>query len=165
MPRDDVKGGSFRKAPTLCVFFGAAFGSGTFGHADTPGAVAAQDRFWILWERIKFAGSPCPGRAQCQERRSFSSRPLATSNAGYIYRLFGVRDGGDRAGALPRDHPEAPVTCQKNRAAISLGFDPRALPRSQKGEVLRGVRRVHLDVTTLKPPPVFAPLGADRRRV
>ncbi len=140
----------------LCAFFvGVALLLGNAGHADTSSATAAKDRFWILWERVNFVGSHCPGGAQCQERRSFSSRPLDTSNTGFIYRLFGVPNGGQQAHALPRDHPDAPVICQKNQAALSLGFDPRALPRSEKGEVLRGVKQLHLDLTTLKPPPGF----------
>lgn len=123
--------------------------------AESVSGASAQDRFWILWERVTFVGTHCPGGAQCQEWRSFSSRPLDTSNTGFIYRLFGVRDGGNQAGGLPRDHPEAPEICLKNQIDLSLGFDPKALPRSEKGEVLRGVKQLHLDLTTLKPPPGF----------
>ncbi|WP_412550749.1 hypothetical protein [Shimia sp. MIT910701] len=148
-----MRGGAGARLCAIAVLLGHIFG--TVGHADTSSTIAAKDRFWILWERVSFVGSHCPGGAQCQERRSFSSRPLDTSNTGFIYRLFGVRDGGPRAGTLPRDHPDAPVICQKNQAALSLGFDPRALPRSEKGEVLRGVKQLHLDLTTLKPPPGF----------
>lgn len=125
------------------------------GQADSVSATAAQDRFWILWERVNFVGTHCPGGAQCQEQRRFSSRPLDTSNTGFIYRLFGVRDGGNHVGTLPRDHPEAPEICSKNTSDFGLNFDPRALPRSEKGEVLRGVKQLHFDLTTLKPPPGF----------
>lgn len=140
----------------FALFGGVLLTVGTAPQADmSVAAASAQDRFWILWERVDFVGRHCPGGAQCEKRRSFSSRPLDTSNTGFIYRLFGLRDGAGKTGSLPRDHPDAPVICQKNQAVLGLGFDPRALPRSEKSEVLRGISQLHLDLTTLKPPPGF----------
>ena len=43
-----------------------------------------------------------------------------------------------------------------NQADLTLGFDPLALPKSVKGEVLRGINALHLDLTTLKSPPGFS---------
>ncbi len=116
---------------------------------------APQDRFWILWERISSGGTPCPEGGICPQTHSYSSRPLATSNTGFIYRLFGLNDGGGPTVPLPEDHPEGPNLCHKSRAAQAMNFDPDTLPRSVKGEVLRGIRALHLDLTKLKPPPGF----------
>lgn len=140
----------------LVVIIGVFLMVATAPQADRAGTPSStQDRFWILWERVDFVGRHCPGGTLCQEQRSFSSRPLDTSNTGFIYRLFGLGEGAGLTRTLPRDHPDAPVMCQKNQAALALGFDPRALPRSEKGEVLRGISQLHLDLTTLKSPPGF----------
>ncbi|GAA6179598.1 hypothetical protein NBRC116594_10360 [Shimia sp. NS0008-38b] len=124
-----------------------------------------EDRFWILWERVKFFGAHCPAGAQCTEMRSYSSRALDTNNTGFIHRLFGVPDGVRKADPLPNDDPDAPGVCRGGQPELALGFDPLALPRSVKGEVLRGVEALHLDLTPLKPPPGFGgDFGRDLHR-
>ncbi|CUH54423.1 hypothetical protein [Shimia marina] len=117
-----------------------------------------RDRFWILWERVRYFGTHCPAGATCQELRSYSSRPLITNNTGYIFRLFGLQEGPDPESDVPKDQAGAPQVCQPDAARRMLGFDPLALPKSVKGEVLRGIEALHLDITGLKAPPGF---GAD----
>lgn len=117
--------------------------------------VLTDDRFWILWERVKYAGRHCPDGAQCLSAHSYASRPLNTNNTGFIYRLFGLNEGLPKAADLPKNHKDAPEICKKGSAAVTLNFDPLALPKSEKGEVLRGIEALHLDLTGLKAPPGF----------
>ncbi|WP_270725979.1 hypothetical protein [Shimia sp. Alg240-R146] len=122
----------------------------------TGGAVAAEDRFWILWERINFIGQHCPDGASCLVKKSYTSRPLETENEAFIYRLFGVSGGGSNRAFAVGEHPDAPTVCSANQSSLTLGFDPEALPRSEKVEVLRGVKAVHVDLTGLRSPPGFS---------
>lgn len=115
----------------------------------------AEDRFWILWERIKLIGQNCPNGVQCIEKKTYSSRPLNTDNKQFIYRLFGLTNGRLAVRELPGDHPGAPVICTRNQTKLTLGFDPEVLPRSVKIEVLRGVRAVFVDLRNLSAPPGF----------
>ncbi len=152
-----LAGGAGMRALILGVFLLCSVSFPALGQGNTAGSlIPAQDRFWILWEKVSFVGHHCPGGPQCQEKRQYASRPLDTDNTGFIYRLFGLRDGAQRGAPWPQEHPGAPVICQRNQAALSLGFDPAALPRSEKGEVLRGIDKLHLDLTTLKAPPGFS---------
>jgi len=147
---------AFTMALVVCI--GALFATAgpVWGQSGTGQAtVQVQDRFWLLWEKVSFVGNHCPGGPLCQEKRQYVSRPLDTKNTGFIYRLFGLRAGGQRGAAWPQDHPDAPVICQRNQAALNLGFDPSALPRSEKTEVLRGLDKLHLDLRSLKAPPGF----------
>ncbi|SFL19460.1 hypothetical protein SAMN04488036_106185 [Shimia haliotis] len=114
-----------------------------------------EDRFWILWEKVKFIGQHCPDGAQCLVEKTYASRPLATDNTAFIYRLFGATEGRSNDAFHFGEHPEAPVVCSGNQAKLTLGFEPEALPRSEKIEVLRGINALHVDLTGLKPPPGF----------
>lgn len=118
---------------------------------------ASEDRFWIIWERIKFIGQHCPDGAQCLVQKSYASRPLEIENDSFIYRLFGVADGRPHREVFAAEHPDAPSICAPNQPSIVLGFDPEALPRSEKIEVLRGIKSVHVDLTGLRTPPGYAP--------
>ncbi len=120
------------------------------------GSAQTQDRFWILWERVKHVGQHCPGGAQCAEQHTYSSRPLETNNSGFIYRLFGLSSALHKGGELPLDHPDAPLICRHNQAELTQGFDPETLPKSEKIEVLRGVSALHMDLSNLKAPPGFS---------
>lgn len=122
----------------------------------TVGSAQTQDRFWILWERVKQVGLHCPGGVQCTQQHTYSSRPLETNNSGFIYRLFGLNGALQGGRELPLDHPDAPLICRRNQAELTLGFDPDALPKSEKIEVLRGVTTLHVDLTSLKAPPGFS---------
>lgn len=122
--------------------------AGTVAHAQ-------EDRFWILWEKVRYIGRHCPDGASCLVERAYASRPLKTENTGFIYRLFGATDGNSLNAFRAGEHPDAPRVCAKNQADISLGFEPEALPRSEKVEVLRGIEAVHVDLTDLKSPPGY----------
>ncbi|MBO9406219.1 hypothetical protein J7399_02170 [Shimia sp. R9_1] len=150
-------GSILRAAVLSCLLWGAfAQPASAQTGLGAPNPALTQDRFWLLWERVKFAGRHCPDGAQCVELKSYSSRPLTTNNTGFIYRLFGLQGGLHKAAELPKDHAEAPNICRKNKIEAALGFDPMALPKSEKGEVLRGVDALHLDLTGLKAPPGFS---------
>lgn len=111
------------------------------------------DRFWILWERVRYAGEHCPFGQDCNEMRSFSARPLTTNNTGFIFRLFGLQAPLAGPQPLPNTHPDAPSFCEKSSSRPAV--EPLAMPKSEKVEVLRGVKALHLDLSNLKSPPGF----------
>ncbi|TCL01138.1 hypothetical protein BXY66_2447 [Shimia isoporae] len=117
--------------------------------------LANEDRFWIIWERIKYIGQHCPNGAACLVDKTYASRPLDTDNTAFIYRLFGVSEGRNHASHLLGEHPNAPQICPDNQVPLALGFEPEALPRSEKVEALRGVQALHVDLNGLKAPPGF----------
>ena len=92
----------------LCLGALAAKAQGT---APSGAVRLTEDRFWILWERVKHFGTHCPAGAQCTEVRSYSSRPLETNNTGFIFRLFGVAGAPSKAADLPKDHKDGPRIC------------------------------------------------------
>lgn len=118
-------------------------------------AVEAQsgDRFWILWEKFQYAGEGCPNGPNCLVRRNFTSRLFPDVELSSIYRLFGLMDGSALAEGRLSEHPDAPRICQHNDAEVVLGFDPEALPKSEKIEALRGLKGVSFNLTKLKAPP------------
>lgn len=134
--------------------------------AKDTGSHRTSDQFWILWERVKYAGKECPFGTDCAQTHSYSARPLNTNNTGFIYRLFGLNAPLPEASALPPTHPDTPANhCGPKPGASDAPFDPLALPKSEKGEVLRGIDALHLDLTKLKAPPGFRPeFGADLQK-
>lgn len=123
------------------------------------------DRFWILWERIEQSGTDCPNGPACLKMRNYTSRLFEPGDSSAMYRLFGMMDGTALANGRLAEHPEAPRICQHNAAEVVLGFDPEALPKSEKIEVLRGLTGFGLDVRKLKAPPGFSDaFGADLQK-
>ncbi len=115
----------------------------------------ANDKFWVLWERISHIGQNCPSGAGCLEKRTYASRPLDMPDNEIIYRMFGATSGHKSGATFPAEHPDAPRICNSNFAELSLGFQPEALPRSIKIEALRGIDTVFVDIRNLKSPPGF----------
>lgn len=123
--------------------------------ATMAAAQQAQERFWVLWEHIERTGSNCPNATTCTERRTYASRLFNPQNRENIYRLFGMLDFQAAARGQKADHPDAPRICQHHDPEVVLGFDPEALPLSEKLEALRGLTGVAFDITRLKAPQGF----------
>lgn len=111
------------------------------------------DRFWILWEKYQYSGEGCPNGPNCIKRRNYTSRMFPDVDLEAIYRLFGMMDGSALSQGRLSEHPDAPRICQHNDAEVVLGFDPEALPKSEKIEALRGLTGVSFNLTKLKTPP------------
>jgi hypothetical protein len=113
----------------------------------------AENRFWILWERMEQTGTGCPNSPQCLVLRNYTSRLFENADLDTMYRLFGMMDGSALAKGRLAEHPDAPRICQHNDAEVVLGFDPERLPKVEKIEVLRGLEGISFDLRKLKPPP------------
>lgn len=119
----------------------------------TAAKAQSGDRFWILWEKFQYVGEACPNGPKCLLRRNFTSRLFPDVELSSIYRLFGYMDGSALADGRLSEHPDAPRICQHNDAEVVLGFDPEALPKSEKIEALRGLQGVSFNLRKLKSPP------------
>lgn len=151
-----------RPGPVSGRGFGRLFGPPLVAALGLAQPGQAEERFWVLWERYHHVGSNCPDGAGCRLKRSFSSRQLHSARPASLYRLFGVLDPHAPATIAPSRNPDAPRICDAEDTAITLGFDPLALPKSIKIEALRGVEAVFVDLRSLRAPPGFPDsFGAD----
>ncbi len=121
--------------------------------------VRAEDRFWILWERIARSGSDCPDGATCRTQRDYASRIFTPDRTDWLYRLFGATDGHSPTGAGTAEHPEAPRICQDHSGhAGNAGpdLDPERQFLSDPVDALRGLRGIGMDIGSMRPPPGFS---------
>jgi len=115
-----------------------------------------EDRFWILWEKYHLVGPHCPTGKECKKIRHFSSRLFEPSNHADIFRLFGMLDGSALAKGQDVQHAEAPRICQHQDPEVLLGFDPEAMPLSDRIDALKGLEGIYFDVSRLKAPANFS---------
>ncbi len=137
----------------LCALIGAG---GHPAHADT------QDRFWILWEQIRHAGSNCPDGSGCRQVREYSSRLFTPDRTDWLYRMFGLSRGRTPGAGRAGERPDAPRVCQDTSRTGGPGSDPERQFLSESLDALRGLAGIGLDLRSLRPPPGFdSGFGAD----
>lgn len=109
-------------------------------------------RIWLTWEHIRPNKELCQKKNLCRPISHFVTRLFEEPSLQRARAIVGSLDALAAKRAIKVPASETPRFCQNVNAMKVLGFDSEAWPLSKKLDALRGIKGIHFDLRTLKPP-------------